>query len=349
MRTQELDYYLPPELIAQQPLPQRSDSRLLVLERSGKRLIDSTFNKLADFLSAGDCLVLNDTKVIPARFYARRSTGGKLEGLFLAEVEPCVWQVMLKSGGRVKLDERVHIKNRSKEDFCDATILHNGGDGVFLLQVDAEGSPETVLDEVGFAPLPPYIKRTDDPAPAASDRQRYQTVYASKPGAVAAPTAGLHFTKDLIEQLKAKGILFANITLHVGMGTFKPITAENVEDHKMHHEWFSVGQTDADVINAAKLKGGRVIAVGTTSVRVLETVASGLPIKACSGTTDLFIKPGYEFKIVDAMITNFHLPRSTLLALVAAFAGLEKILVAYNHAIQQRYRFYSYGDAMLII
>jgi S-adenosylmethionine:tRNA ribosyltransferase-isomerase len=349
MKTKELDYYLPPELIAQRPMPERSGSRLLVLERKNDRLIDSTFNKLGVFLAAGDCLVLNDTKVIPARFYARRSTGGRLEGLFLAEVEPRVWQVMLKGGGKLKPGKKLYIKDRQKTDFCEARILQNNGEGIFLLRIEVNNSTEAILDEIGFAPLPPYIKRDDDPVVAASDSQSYQTVYASKAGAIAAPTAGLHFTDSLIERLKAKGILFAYITLHVGVGTFKPVTAENLEDHEIHQERFSIDPTNAEHINEARGKGGRIIAVGTTSTRVLETVASGRSIRACSGETDLFIKPGYEFKITDAMITNFHLPRSTLLALVAAFAGLEKILAAYNHAIQQRYRFYSYGDAMLII
>jgi S-adenosylmethionine:tRNA ribosyltransferase-isomerase len=349
MKTEELDYNLPPELIAQRPLPRRSDSRLLVLERSTGILTDSRFGSIGDFLNAGDCLVLNDTKVIPARFYARRSSGGKLEGLFLAEIKPNTWQVMLKGGQKLKSGERFFLKNRLKEDFCEATILQNNGHGLFLLQVDTEGSTEAVLEDIGFAPLPPYIKRGDDPDAAASDRQSYQTVYASKPGAVAAPTAGLHFTDSLIEQLKTKGILFAYLTLHVGVGTFKPVTAENLEDHKIHQESFSINQTNAMLINETRGKGGRIIAVGTTSTRVLETVGSDQSIRACSGETDLFIRPGYEFKITDAMITNFHLPRSTLLALVAAFAGLEKILAAYKHAIEQRYRFYSYGDAMLIV
>jgi S-adenosylmethionine:tRNA ribosyltransferase-isomerase len=349
MKTELLDYCLPVELIAQQPTPHRSDSRLLVLELRTGKLIDSSFSSLGDFLVPGDCLVLNDTKVIPARFYARRSTGGKLEGLFMAETGPGVWQVMLKGGGRLRLGEKFCIKDRQKADFCEARILQNNGDGVFVLQVESEGSPECVLEEIGFAPLPPYIKRGNDPDVAALDRQSYQTVYASKPGAIAAPTAGLHFTEGLIEQLRAMGILFAYLTLHVGAGTFKPITAESLEDHKMHKERFSIDETNAKLINETRDKGGRLIAVGTTSTRVLETVGSELPITACSGETDLFIKSGYTFKIVDALITNFHLPRSTLLALVAAFAGLEKILAAYNHAIQQRYHFYSYGDAMLII
>jgi len=208
---------------------------------------------------------------------------------------------------------------------------------------------QAVLDEIGFPPLPPYIKRDDDPAVAAADEQRYQTVYAKQNGAVAAPTAGLHFTESLIEQLKQAGVKFAFITLHVGAGTFKPVTADNLEDHQIHRERFSIDRENAAIINTAKSKGGRIIPIGTTSTRVLETVAAASRIEAAAGTTELFIMPGYRFKMIDAMITNFHLPKSTLLALVAAFAGLENTLAAYRHAIEKRYRFYSYGDAMLII
>ncbi|MHC4324908.1 MAG: tRNA preQ1(34) S-adenosylmethionine ribosyltransferase-isomerase QueA, partial [Planctomycetota bacterium] len=215
--------------------------------------------------------------------------------------------------------------------------------------IEADTDAQSVLGQIGFPPLPPYIKRGDDPEIAAADEQRYQTVYARQSGAVAAPTAGLHFTEPLIEQLKQAGVKFAFITLHVGAGTFKPVATENLEDHQIHREWFSIDENNAGIINEAKKKGGRIIPVGTTSTRVLETVAAGLRIEAVAGTTELYIMPGYRFKMIDAMITNFHLPKSTLLALVAAFAGLEKILAAYNHAIEKRYRFYSYGDAMLII
>jgi S-adenosylmethionine:tRNA ribosyltransferase-isomerase len=228
-------------------------------------------------------------------------------------------------------------------------LLEKTGHGKCRLRVEAGEDTQAVLERIGFPPLPPYIKRDDDPAVAAEDDRRYQTIYARQSGAVAAPTAGLHFTETLIEELKQAGITFAFITLHVGAGTFKPVTAENLEDHKIHKERFSIDNGNAGIINTAKEKGGRIIAVGTTSARVLETVAAGSRVKAAAGTTDLFIMPGCKFKMVDAMITNFHLPKSTLLALAAAFAGLENILAAYNHAIEQRYRFYSYGDAMLII
>ncbi|MCJ7675701.1 MAG: tRNA preQ1(34) S-adenosylmethionine ribosyltransferase-isomerase QueA, partial [Sedimentisphaerales bacterium] len=234
-------------------------------------------------------------------------------------------------------------------DFCPAEIIEKKTDGSYRLKIDAQAEFQTILSQIGFPPLPPYIKRDDDLALAEVDKERYQTVYARRPGAIAAPTAGLHFTEQLIEQLKQAGIYFAYVTLHVGTVTFKPIKTDNVDDHKIHQEWFSIDAENAAIINAAKEKGERVIAVGTTSTRALETAATAAQIRAMSASTELFIKPGYEFKIVDAMITNFHLPKSTLLALVAAFAGLENILAAYQHAIEKRYRFYSYGDAMLII
>ena len=349
MKTDKLQFHLPPELIAQQPADIRSDSRLLVLNRRRGDTSDSRFNRLGDFLSPGDCLVLNDTKVLQARFFGRRSTGGKLEGLFLAESETGIWQVLLKGARKVKPGDVLHLKDKAKKDFCRAVALEREAEGRCRLKMETNANTETVLDKIGFSPLPPYIKRDDDLAAEAVDRLRYQTVYAMVPGAGAAPTAGLHFTKSLIEQLKQAGIRFAYITLHVGTGTFKPITAENLEDHKIHQERFSIDEENARTINAAKEKGGRIIAVGTTSTRARETIATNSRIEATNSKTTLFIRPGYKFKIVDAMVTNFHLPKSSLLALVTAFAGLDNILAAYNHAIEQRYRFYSYGDAMLII
>jgi len=349
MKTQDLDYYLPPELIAQKPADVRSESRLLILERDSGRITDSTFSKIGDFLRKGDCLVLNDTRVLPARFFAKRTTGGKLEGLFLSESSACLWEVMLKGAGKVKVGEQIALKNKTDEDFCEAKVQERKGEGLFKLKISCDGDYETILEEVGFAPLPPYIKRGSDIEQAKIDKERYQTVYAEAAGAVAAPTAGLHFTKEMIEQLKDKGMKFAHVTLHVGMGTFKPVTAETLEEHKMHSEWFSIGEDAANLINETKKNSGRIIAVGTTSVRTLESAAEQGRVKAMSGATEIFIKPGYEFKIVNAMVTNFHLPKSTLLALVGAFAGLDKIFSAYNHAIEQRYRFYSYGDAMLVV
>ena len=350
MKTEKLNYDLPPELIAQQPLSIRSDSRLLVLNRSGAGTLDSLFRRLGDFLFPGDCLVLNDTKVVPARFFARRCSGAKLEGLFLDENADGIWTVYLKGARKVKPREQLHLKDRADGDFCTAELLEKTDFGRCKLKLAIDGNARTVLERIGLPPLPPYIKR-DPGAPglAADDELRYQTVYARKAGAVAAPTAGLHFTETLIEQLKHAGIRFAFITLHVGAGTFKPVAAEHLEDHRIHSEQFSIDEENAGIIEAAANEGRRIIPVGTTSMRVLETVAVGSEIKATRGATDLFITPGYEFKIADAMITNFHLPKSTLLALVAAFAGLENVLAAYDHAIEQRYRFYSYGDAMLII
>ncbi|UCD52708.1 MAG: tRNA preQ1(34) S-adenosylmethionine ribosyltransferase-isomerase QueA [Phycisphaerales bacterium] len=370
MKTERLDYNLPVELIAQAPAAQRSASRLLVLDRVNDTLVDSRFADLGAFLRPGDCLVLNDTKVLAARFFARRRTGAALEGLFLGSVgatargcpgqapvpaptaradAPGVWRVMLKGARKVRPGERISIKDRDQRDFCTAELLEKQGDGVCLLRVETERSAEAVLDEVGFPPLPPYIRRDGDPAQAWDDRQRYQTVYARQAGAVAAPTAGLHFTEPLLEQLQAKGVRLARVTLHVGAGTFKPVTAEELETHEIHEEWFRLDAANAEIINAARAAGGRIVAVGTTATRVLETVATDTGVELGEGTTGLFITPGYEFKAVDAMITNFHLPKSTLLALVAAFAGLERTLAAYHHAIEQRYRFYSYGDAMLIL
>jgi S-adenosylmethionine:tRNA ribosyltransferase-isomerase len=349
MKTGELDYYLPAELIAQQPVGVRSESRLLVLNRSKGELIDSRFERIGEFLSGGDCLVVNDTKVLPARFFGRRRSGGRLKGLFLSSREAGVWEVMLKGAGKVKAGETIYLKDKEKGDFCAAEVVDKLAEGKCLLRLETGWDLETMLDRIGYPPLPPYIKRGDDSAEAAADRVRYQTVYAREVGAVAAPTAGLHFTGELIKQLESGGIRFAIVTLHVGLGTFKPVTAEDIEEHEMEQEQFSIDAENAGIINKAREKGGRIVAVGTTSVRALETAGDKLGVKAGGGATGLFIKPGYEFKLVDAMVTNFHLPKSTLLALVAAFAGLETILAAYRHAVEQRYRFYSYGDAMLIL
>jgi len=349
MKTEELNYYLPPELIAQQPLCVRSDSKLLVFNRSSNELVDSTFSRIGDFLLPGDCLVLNDTKVLPARFFGRRGSGGKLEALFLTEDTPGVWKVMLKGTRKVKQGEIICLKDKTKNDFCEAEILNKTDQGRCRLKIKIDANVETILEKIGFPPLPPYIKRGDDLSQAAIDKLRYQTVYAQHTGSVAAPTAGLHFTNELIEQLKTAQVGFAYITLHIGTGTFKPITTDNLEEHEINQERFSIDEKNAQIINATKEKAGRIIAVGTTSARTLETVAVCSRVKAADETTGLFIKLGYKFKIVDAMVTNFHLPKSTLLALVSAFAGLENILAAYRHAIEEQYRFYSYGDAMLIV
>jgi S-adenosylmethionine:tRNA ribosyltransferase-isomerase len=349
MKTEELDYHLPPGLIAQQPCRQRSKSRLLVLDLRTGRLTDSRFDRIGEFLRAGDCLVLNDTKVVPARFFAHRASGGKLEGLFLCEIENGIWEVMLKGAQKVKVGEKINLTGKKGRSDFDAVLLEKKSEGVCLLKLETNLGYQAILERIGFPPLPPYIKRDNDIEQANADALRYQTVFAKRPGAVAAPTAGLHFTENLIGELKKGGVDFAYITLHVGAGTFKPITAESIEEHKIGEERFSIDEEAARLINEAKTKGGRIIAVGTTSVRTLESVAEDSKIRGCSGSTDLFIRPGFRFKMVDGMVTNFHLPRSTLLALVAAFAGLDKIRSAYNYAIANHYRFYSYGDAMLIL
>jgi S-adenosylmethionine:tRNA ribosyltransferase-isomerase len=350
MNTNQLDYTLPSELIAQDPAEVRSQSRLLVMDRASGGLTDSRFDRIGNYLRPGDCLVLNDTKVLPARFFARRSTGGGLEALFLSETAtPGVWRIMLKGARKLKPDETIHVVDGRQQDYCTARVVEKEEGGVCLLELDVKAAAETVLNEIGFPPLPPYIRRDHDWSKAESDRRRYQTVYARQNGAVAAPTAGLHFTEELLGRLGESGIRMARVTLHVGAGTFKPISVENVEDHEIHHEWYRIDAANAEIINDARAAGGRVIAVGTTATRVLETVSRDGRARAGEGSTNLFILPGYRFQIVDAMITNFHLPRSTLLALVAAFAGLEPMLAAYRHAVEQRYRFYSYGDAMLIL
>ena len=257
--------------------------------------------------------------------------------------------MLLRGLRKVKVGERIILCDSGRKDYCYAEITEKKTGGRCNLRIDKALSAEKILDKIGFAPLPPYIKRADDPDIDRIDRIRYQTVYARRTGAVAAPTAGLHFTNELIEQLKKNGICFAYVTLHVGVGTFKPITTENLDDHKIHTEIFNLDEENANIINEVKEKCGRIIAVGTTSVRTLEAIACDSRVKPASGQTNLFITPGYEFKLVDAIVTNFHLPKSSLLALVAAFTGLDNILNAYKHAVEQKYRFYSYGDAMLII
>ena len=349
MKTDRLDYQLPSELIAQEPAKIRSASRLLVYDRGSGRLTDSRFESLGEFIRAGDCLVLNDTKVLAARFFGHRGSSGRLEGLFVGEREKGVWEILLKGVRKVKTGETIYFTDRHNVDFCTAEVIEKLGDGKCLLRLNTELDLEGVLDRIGYPPLPPYIKRDRDWEQAVRDRSRYQTVYARQNGAVAAPTAGLHFTEELIRRLKAMGVLFAVVTLHVGPGTFKPVTAAELEKHEMESEHFSIDAGNAELINSTKAKGGRVIAVGTTVVRTLESVADGPRVRPMKDSTRLFIVPGYAFKVVDAMVTNFHLPKSTLLALVAAFGGLEAILGAYHHAVEQRYRFYSYGDAMLIL
>ena len=348
MDIEELNYDLPAELIAQKPAEKRDASRLLVLNRQVGCITDTAFSHIVDYLNKGDCLVINDTKVLPAKFFARRKTGAKIEGLFLEEHQTG-WLVMLKNSAKIKQGETLDLLDRDKKTFCAAVPFQKLDAGQWLLQPQSEMSAEDILVRVGFSPLPPYIKRVEPAIEHKTDSARYQTVYARQAGAVAAPTAGLHFTQDILNQIRQKQIAVAQITLHVGEGTFLPVKTRTLEEHKIHSERFSLNEQNAKIINDTIDTGGRIIAVGTTTVRTLETVAIGGKVLPRSGQTDIFITPGYEFKIIDGIITNFHLPKSTLLALVGAFAGLDKIMAAYRHAIEKSYRFYSYGDCMLIV
>jgi S-adenosylmethionine:tRNA ribosyltransferase-isomerase len=345
MLRSELAYELPAELIAQRPCVPRDAARLMVLDRRTGRTAHHHVRELPDLLRAGDCLVLNRTRVVPAKFGARRATGGRVEGLFLREIAVGVWSVLLGSRGRLRLGETLRLGDGPQE----IALLSSEGDGMWRVRVAPAEAAVEVLSRVGRTPLPPYIKRVAND-PNDPDRATYQTVYAAEPGAVAAPTAGLHFTPALLEQLAASGIHRAEVVLHVGLGTFQPIAVEDLAEHRMHAEWYELDANAAAIINTARASGGRIVAVGTTSTRVLETCASsGRDIEPGSGWTDLFIVPPYDFKIVDGLLTNFHLPHSTLLALIFAVAGRERVISAYAEAVRERYRFYSYGDAMLIV
>lgn len=348
MKTEQLNYHLPEELIAQTPSAQRSASRLLVLDRASGALSDESFADIAGHLRRGDCLVLNDTKVLAARFFACRQTGASLEGLFLNQAGERGWHIMLRNGRKVKPGETFYLLDHNKERYLDAIACHRSGDGTWIIEPESNQPLEHILEHIGYAPLPPYIARPDGGSDPRGDRERYQTVFAKEDGAVAAPTAGLHFTDELLASIEDMGVRIARVTLHVGAGTFKPVTADNLIEHEIHSERYRVSHNAAALINAAKADGGRIIAVGTTSVRTLETAGVSGKMEPQAGDTRLFIMPGYKYRIVDAMITNFHLPKSTLLALVGAFAGMDTMMAAYRHAIEQKYRFYSYGDAMFI-
>lgn len=349
MKTDDLNYQLPEELIAQTPAQQRKMSRLLVLDRKAGSLSDRVFSDLISYLNPGDCLLLNNTKVIPARFYARKPTGARLEGLFLYEEKPGQWQVLLKNSRKINSGDTLEILDRDLKPWSKAHATKTDKPGQWILAPDKSIDALTATEQIGFAPLPPYIKRSRKDSRTAEDLQRYQTVYAAQAGAVAAPTAGLHFDQSLLDRIQAKGVRLAYVTLHVGIGTFRPVQTETLDEHPMHEERYEISTQAADIINQTARSGGRIVAVGTTSVRTLESVAKNRTVHPEQGKTRLFIRPGYEFQIVDAMVTNFHLPKSTLLALVGAFAGMDQIMNAYRHAIEQKYRFYSYGDAMLII
>ncbi len=340
MNVKDFDYELPQELIAQDPIEDRSSSRLMILDKETGVIRHDIFHNIVNELRPGDCLVINDTKVIPARLFGTKvGTEAKIEILLLKRKENDVWEVLVKPGKKAKIGtEIVFGDGRLK-----GTIIDIVEEGNRLIQFSYEGIFEEILDELGQMPLPPYITHQ------LKDKNRYQTVYAKHEGSAAAPTAGLHFTKELLQKIEEMGVTIAHVTLHVGLGTFRPVKVENVQEHHMHSEFYIVEESEANKINAAKKAGNRVIAVGTTSCRTLESATGedGI-IKACSGWTEIFIYPGYHFKMIDALITNFHLPQSTLLMLVSALAGREHILAAYEEAVKEKYRFFSFGDAMFI-
>jgi S-adenosylmethionine:tRNA ribosyltransferase-isomerase len=343
----QYDYELPKELIAQMPLRTRSDARLLVVQRDSGALHDSHIRHLPQWLQAGDCLVLNDTRVLPARLVGiRERTGGKWSGLFL-ECDPAgLWRVLGKTRGKLQEGERIRLVDRDARASFSLVLVSRCDDGAWAARPDAQGDVLELLTRTGRVPLPPYIRggeMVDD------DAQRYQTVFARKPGAIAAPTAGLHFTNELLADVRRTGVAICHVTLHVGAGTFKPVTVDRLADHRMHTEWGEVRDEAVTCMRRSRQNGGRVIAVGTTVVRVLESASLSGQLSAWSGSTDLFIRPPFAFRAVDALLTNFHLPRSTLLVLVRTFGGDELLRRAYAHAIREQYRFFSYGDAMLIL
>ncbi len=344
MKLSEFDYELPEDRIAQHPIGRRDDSRLLLLDRESGSIAHRRFRDLADLLDPGDLLVFNDTRVRPSRVVGRKPTGGRVELLLLDQDDQGRWRCLMQAsrrpevGGRILFDRELSATVVGYEDqMASLRFEHPGGES------------ESVLESIGRMPLPPYIRRSGDAPEDAEDRERYQTVYARSSGAVAAPTAGLHFTEALLARLADRGVARAFLSLHVGIGTFLPVRAERIEDHRMHAERFEINSNVAEAVAAARRRGGRVVAVGTTSVRALEACATpdGSVVPGV-GSCDLFIRPGYRFRVVDSLITNFHLPRSTLLMLVAAVAGRESVLAAYREAIRMGYRFYSYGDAMWI-
>lgn len=340
MKRSDFYYELPEELIAQEPLKDRSASRLMILNKKTGETAHKHFYNIADELKAGDTLILNDTKVIPARLYGRREdTGSPIEFLLLNKKSLTDWEVILKPGKRAKPGHRFVFGNGELK----AEVLDIVNEGNRIVRFEYDGVFEDILNRLGEMPLPHYIThKLEDP-------NRYQTVYAKHDGSAAAPTAGLHFTKELLEKIKEKGVNIGYVTLHVGLGTFRPVKADEITDHKMHSEFYIITQETADLVNKTKEQGGRVISVGTTATRVLETVGqNGLPIKESSGWTNIFIYPGKKFNVIDALITNFHLPESTLIMLVSALAGRENVLNAYNEAVKEKYRFFSFGDAMFI-
>ena len=340
LRTSDYYFELPPELIAQDPLEDRSSSRLLTLDKNTGAVEHHHFHEILNFLREGDCLVLNNTKVIPARLYGvKEDTGATIEVLLLKRHENDVWETLVKPGKKAKPGTRISFG----DGLLKAEVLEVVEEGNRMIRFEYEGIWEELLDRLGEMPLPPYITHK------LADKNRYQTVYAKYEGSAAAPTAGLHFTKELLARVEAKGVKLAYVTLHVGLGTFRPVKVDNVKEHHMHSEYYQVTREAADIINGTKAAGGRVICVGTTSCRTIESAADDNGVlKPCCGNTEIFIYPGYRFKVLDALITNFHLPESTLLMLVSALAGREHVLKAYEEAIRERYRFFSFGDACMI-
>ena len=348
MHINDFDYDLPQELIAQIPAEKRDFSRLMVVHRSTGEVEHKHFYDIIDYLKEGDCLVLNNSKVLPARLYGKKEgTGANIEFLLIKRIEGDTWETMVRPGKRLKPGDTVSF---SDDKLFRAHIIDYGDDGTRIVKFEYEGIFLERLEELGKMPLPPYIERENN----SEDKERYQTVYAKNEGSVAAPTAGLHFTEELLEKAKAKGVKLAYVTLHVGIGTFRPVKVENIEEHHMHFEEYYVDEETADTINQTILAGGRIVSVGTTSTRTVESAAefdeaSGkYLVKAGHGSTGIFIYPGYEFKIIKSLITNFHLPKSTLLMLISALYNREDILRVYKIAVEERYRFFSYGDAMFI-
>ncbi|TCD46660.1 tRNA preQ1(34) S-adenosylmethionine ribosyltransferase-isomerase QueA [Streptococcus sp. X16XC17] len=341
MNTADFDFDLPEELIAQTPLEKRDASKLLFLDHQKQTMVDTHFDHIVDQLQPGDALVMNNTRVLPARLYGQKSdTHGHVEFLLLKNMEGDQWEVLAKPAKRLKVGTKIEFGDGR----LSATVVKELEHGGRIVEFSYQGIFLEVLESLGEMPLPPYIHEK------LEDRERYQTVYAKENGSAAAPTAGLHFTTELLKKIQAKGIHLVYLTLHVGLGTFRPVSVDNVDEHEMHSEFYSLSQEAADTLNQVKAAGGRVIAVGTTSIRTLETIGNKFDgrLEADSGWTNIFIKPGYDFKVVDAFSTNFHLPKSTLVMLVAAFAGREFVLEAYKHAVDEHYRFFSFGDAMFV-
>ena len=341
LSTNDFDFNLPEELIAQIPLENRSSSRLLMIDKNNDEIKDAYFPAILEELHAGDALVMNDTRVLPARLHGTKpETGGHLEVLLLKNTKDDQWETLVKPAKRARIGTEISFGDGRLKAIVKEELDHGGR----IIEFYYEGIFLEVIESLGEMPLPPYIKER------LEDNERYQTVYAKENGSAAAPTAGLHFTDDLLEKIKAKGVHLIFLTLHVGLGTFRPVSVDSIEDHEMHSEFYRLSKDAADELNKVKVAGGKIIAVGTTSIRTLETIGTKFngEIKADSGWTNIFISPGYEFKMVDAFLTNFHLPKSTLVMLVSAFAGREKVLGAYEHAVKEQYRFFSFGDAMFV-